>query len=292
VSWHRTLAAPSARVALFAALAACRSSQPVEEARTVHAHAPGSAEGSSHETTDASDADASDADARRPDGAADTNVPAAASDIWIQRHQAGVASLRRRGLRVATLDPSDAHPGRGRFPARWRELDAVLLRVGDGWRGPFAEDLVAGTTLSWFSRGTDGRVMLVVTDEQLYVRTGHDNPTTNRLYWVASSSPERAAALARLVAGRRPPAFLADCGPSDPASPDARSCRFRAAQAERADDGRDHLSVATKNVQALLVLVNRALPNGVAPFALPGASDLTEGPAISAFGEELDEWAR
>jgi hypothetical protein len=244
----------------------------------------GAAEGGLRETDDA--------EAPRPREADSGAAPTVPYADYLLRHRAGLESLRRRGRRLAMLDPSDAHRGRGRFPAGWAQLDAVLLRVGDAWRGPFAEDLVSGTTFSWRSRGTNGRVMLVVTDEQVYVRSGHDNPTPNRLYWLAASSAERAAAVAALAAGR-PPAFLADCRPSPPtdaSSAGARDCTFRSAQAERANDRSDHLAVTTKNVQALLALLNRMLPRGVTPFATPGANELVEGAVISAFGEELDDW--
>ena len=286
----RTLAANLGWAALCASLGACRPTQRVDASgpRTLSPRSTdeaGLAEGGLRETDDA--------EAPRPldagSGIAPTVVP---YPDYLLRHRAGLESLRRRGRRVVTLDPSDAHRGRGRFPAGWAQVDAVLLRVGDDWRGPFEDDLVTGTTFRWRSRGTDGGVMVVVTDEQIYVRTGHDNPHANRLYWLAPSTPERAAAIAALVAGRSP-AFLADCQASRPAeasSAGGRECTFRAAQAERANDRSDHLPVTTKNVQALLALLNRMLPKGVAPFATPGANDLVAGAVISAFGEELDDW--
>ena len=38
--------------------------------------------------------------------------------------------------------------------------------------------------IDWNSSCTDGRFILVVTPEQIYMRSGHNNPNPNRFYWV------------------------------------------------------------------------------------------------------------
>jgi hypothetical protein len=38
--------------------------------------------------------------------------------------------------------------------------------------------------IDWNSSCTDGRFILVVTPEQIYMRSGHNTPNPNRFYWV------------------------------------------------------------------------------------------------------------
>lgn len=38
--------------------------------------------------------------------------------------------------------------------------------------------------VSWNSVCTDGSYLMVITPEQIYLRSGHENPNPNRFYWV------------------------------------------------------------------------------------------------------------
>jgi hypothetical protein len=42
--------------------------------------------------------------------------------------------------------------------------------------------------ISWSSMYVDGRYILVITPRQIYLRSSHDNPNPNFLYWVTASS--------------------------------------------------------------------------------------------------------
>jgi hypothetical protein len=54
---------------------------------------------------------------------------------------------------------------------------------------PELEGSEQALSISWRSPRIDGRFVLVLTPLQIYLRSGHDNPNPNYLYWLAPLSP-------------------------------------------------------------------------------------------------------
>jgi hypothetical protein len=204
------------------------------------------------------------------------------------------AALRRAGRRVALLEPSTVVAGEGRFPSAWKELDAVVLRL-DTKDSAETSDLLRGIAIHWRSLGIDGTMYLVVTDEQMFVRSGHDNPHENHLYWLAPVSPAQRAAVKKVLAARRPGSKI-DCGRPEVNGRTSHSasagedCFFRAPHAEKLVFGDDHLPITAKNVAALVTELNDALPKDTSALPVPAPADLERRVLISTTVDEIRDW--
>ena len=176
-------------------------------------------------------------------------------------------------------------PGRGRFPSGWRDADAVLLHLARPERFGTSE-LAEGVEIDWASPGIDGRLALRVTDDQLALVSGHDNPHQNRIYWVAPATREQHAALAAALAKRAKELGLAP----NPAQP--RDFRFVKARKEKQAFGDDHVPVTRENLRAVLRLVNGALPRDVPSFPVPEGDEIAPRALVSFMAEELADWLR
>lgn len=204
-----------------------------------------------------------------------------------------LVSLKRRGARIVLLAPSTSSPGHGVIPPDWKAFDGVLTRLaGNGTA--FYSDLPPGIDLDWASRSIDGRIVVTITSEQILIRSGHDNPHKNHLYWVGQTSAEQASAVLRIVEAKR---GTLECDEKKvnwpvelPPQPLA-SCRFQRAFVEMAN-GADHLPIVAKNARGLLEGLNRLLPKDVASLPVPDVQDLEQRVLISASADQLNDWIR
>lgn len=56
-----------------------------------------------------------------------------------------------------------------------------------------------GYQINWPAPEIDGRYVLVVTGKQLYLRSGHDNPNPNALYWMVGITPMQYNAIVKKI---------------------------------------------------------------------------------------------
>ncbi len=220
-------------------------------------------------------------DLREPNRRASS--PAASTRAPTTTEERAFAALRASGRRVLFLDRCTANPSRGCVPRAWSDADAVLLRL-DAPHTRGGSELLDGVEIDWASPGIDGRLVLRVSDEQMTLRSGHDNPHENRLYWVAPSTPEQHAAVRALVAK---PGSIRDVRCETEG--DRRDCRF-AGRVEKTAFGDDHVPVVRANARTLVANLNRALPRGVEPLTNPASEDVAPRPLVSPMAEEIADW--
>ncbi len=77
------------------------------------------------------------------------------------------------------------------------ETDYVALYVPEGIELE-KQDKKVGFKIFWYSYTDEGRFSLVVNPRQIYLRTGHDNPNPNYLFWLYSITPETYSKLSEL----------------------------------------------------------------------------------------------
>ncbi len=77
------------------------------------------------------------------------------------------------------------------------ETDYFALYVPEGLELEKQEKKV-GFKVLWYSYTDEGRFSLVVNPRQMYLRTGHDNPHPNYLFWLNSITPEIYSKLSEL----------------------------------------------------------------------------------------------
>lgn len=200
-----------------------------------------------------------------------------------------VADLHQRGRRIALLEPSHLHPRRSIFPANWKEFDGVLLRREELPKR--RHRLLEGTVFFWQAPAIDGHLYLELTDEQLYLRSGHDNPHKNFLYWLVPSTARQHAAVVELL-GREVKEGPLDCTRKETEiGLRVMDCTYRAPYSERPEWAPEHhLATTTKNLAALIDRLNRRLPSDVAPLPVPVRSDLGMNVVISDMADELNDW--
>lgn len=208
-----------------------------------------------------------------------------------------LAALRRSGRRIALLEPRPGEPTRTRIPTNWKAFDAVLLRLQETPTS-YNGDLVEEIAIYWHARGIDGSITLALTDEQIYLRSGHDNPHPNHLYWLApATSVQREAVTVVLkhLRTRRP----IDCKVEGVSAYQLRldearkaHCFFSAPCQEQFDFGKDHLGCTATNAAAVLDTLNRSLPKDVPRLPVPTVDDLEQRVVLSNMADELKNWLR
>lgn len=205
-----------------------------------------------------------------------------------------MAALRlEQSGRVALLAPSHSAPERGVIPADWKNFDGILLRRT--WLPKRSgSEALSGIEITWRSPAIDGEMALVLTDEQLYLQSGHDNPRPNHIYWLAAATAEQHAAVRDYLAqqlqkhAKQPFDCSGDMGVS---VVHPLSCSTKAPAPERPEWNESrHLELTARSAAIVIGRLDKTLPKGVAPLPAPTRADLEMRVLVSEMADELVDW--
>jgi hypothetical protein len=197
-------------------------------------------------------------------------APATRSPLPSVRDTDPMAQIRRRGVRLGELDPTDPI-----FPDDWKTFDAFTFRDFEPSRLPPTRTI----DLFWWSDYVDGQVSIIVTSHQIYIHTGHDNPNPNVIHWAGASTEQQRSALEVAVTKRGPPACTGFTCSFRPHTPDTRKSTWA-----------EHLRTVAANIAEVLAQLTTTWPSDVPRLTFPDARAL-DAPRVFLFdGPDVDGW--